>query len=212
MAEPNPTESRFSICLLTLDTVAGKALVNTVCGMGGGPETELDGIPVHLDLHHYEAEREAELVAAVNAADAVALMVHHVDAPSLERLKQAFRILPSVHKVPVALLMVREASKMEFKMVCPNCSQKLWVRDEDQGRIGRCPHCKNTFVLPAQGAFIKRQLTLPASFPVTMVIIGNPGACRGPLTNLAAQAKLRAQVMKSSTMPLSINPVQAQGG
>lgn len=200
-----------SLCVLALDGPAGTALLASVCGVGGAVEVELDGIPARLDLHTFDPAREQELAAVLNLADAAALVVQHLDAPALELLKAAYRILPSEHKLPVALLVVRESGRLEFKMACPTCSQKLWVRDEDQGRVGRCPHCKKTFVLPAQAALIKQHLMLPASLPVVTIMLGNAGSCRGPLATLAERAKLRAQVTKSSTVPVQIDPHHTQG-
>lgn len=213
MVDPASTRSgRLTVCVLTIDATAGSAFVGTVCGVGASSDVELDGIPARVDLHTFDPAREQELSAALNLADAAALVVHHIDAPALELLKAAYRILPSEHKLPIALLIMRESGKLEFKMACPTCSQKLWVRDEDQGRVGRCPHCKKTFVLPAQAVLIKQHLMLPATMPVLTVMIGNPGACRGPLATLAERARLRAQVTKSATVQVQIDPHQTQSG
>ena len=192
------------MCVLTIDAAVGASLIGSVCGQGSTGDVDLDGIPVHFDLQTFDATRESDVGAALSMADAAALVIHHIDAPSLELLKAAYRIMPSEHRLPIAVLIVREAGRLEFKMACPTCSQKLWVRDEDQGRVGRCPHCKKTFVLPAQAVLIKQQLLLPSSLPVVTVMLGNTGACQGPLSSLAERAKLRAQVTKSSTVQVQI--------
>lgn len=194
----------LNLCVLSLDAAAGAALMSGLCGQGGGGVTELDGIPVRLDLHAFDPAREVELAAVLSLADAAVLLLQHMDAPALELLKAAYRILPSEHKLPVALLVVREAGRLEFKMACPTCSQKLWVRDEDKGRVGRCPHCKKTFVLPVQAALLKQHLMLPDSMPVVTVMLGHEASCRGPLASLAERARLRAQVIKSSTVAVQI--------
>jgi hypothetical protein len=213
MADTPPTSpGQISICVLALDGNTGSLLLASVVGREGVCELELDGKPTRLDLHTFDPAREQEMGAVINLADAAVLLVQHLDAPALELLKGAYRILPSEHRLPVAVLIVREASRAEFKMACPNCSQKLWVRDEDQGRVGRCPHCKKTFVLPAQDALIKQLLALPASMPVTLIALGNPVGCRGPLSALAERARLRAQVIKSSTVPVQIDPHHHPGG
>ena len=204
--KPAGMDRRLVVRVLTIDAPAGTAFLGTVCGMGGSGDVELEGIPVRLELSVFDPSRSSQSVEVLNRADAAALLVHHMDAPALELLKNAYRILPSDHKLPVSLLVVREAGRMEFKMACPTCSQKLWVRDEDQGRIGRCPHCKKTFVLPAQTLLIKQNLMLPASLPVVTVTVGNPGACRGPLATLAERARLRQQAGKSSTAPVQLSP------
>lgn len=202
-------EKRLLLRVLTIDAAAGTSFLATICGLGGSGDVELDGIPVRLELTVFDPNRISQSEEVLARSDAAALLVHHMDAPALELLKNAYRVLPSDHKLPVALLVVREAGRMEFKMACPACSQKLWVRDEDQGRIGRCPHCKKTFVLPAQTLLIKQNLMLPASLSVVTVTVGNPGACRGPLSSLAERARLRKKVGKSSTAPIQLTAEQA---
>jgi len=205
MTESIPYASApLNVCVLSLDATVGAGLMTGVCGNASGGVTELEGISVRLDLHTFDPAREQELGAVLSLADAAALVLQHMDAPALELLKAAYRILPSEHKLPVALLVVRDAGRLEFKMACPTCSQKLWVRDEDKGRVGRCPHCKKTFVLPAQSALLKQLLMLPESMPVVTVMVGHEASCRGPLANLAERARLRAQVLKSSTVPVQI--------
>lgn len=201
---PEGLERRILLRVLTIDAAAGTSFLGTICGMGGSGDIQIENIPVRLEMSVFDLPRAAQCAELLVNADAAALLVHHMDAPALELLKNAYRILPSDHKLPVALLVVREAGRMEFKMACPTCSQKLWVRDEDQGRVGRCPHCKKTFVLPAQTLLIKQNLMLPASLPVMTVMVGNPGACRGPLLNLAERARLRRQASKSSTAPIQL--------
>ncbi len=202
----------ISICILALDGATGSQLMTSVGGGEGISEVDLEGKPVRLDLHTFDPAREQALAAVLNLADAAALLVQHLDAPALELLKAAYRILPSEHRLPVAVLAVRDPGRAEFKMACPTCSQKLWVRDEDQGRVGRCPHCKKTFVLPAQDALIRQHLSLPASMSVAAVVLGNADGCRAPLSALAERARLRAQVTKSSTVPVQIDPHHTQGG
>ena len=67
-------------------------------------------------------------------------------------------------------------------------------------------------MLPAQDALIKQHLALPTSMPVAAVVLGNADGCREPLAALAERARLRAQVTKSSTVPVQIDPHHTQGG
>ncbi len=197
---------RLHVCLLATDGVGGEGFLAAVCGMAGNREIEIDGVPLQLNLNIYDAACVDDSAGCVGRSDAAALLIQHMDAPSLELLKGAYRLLPGENRQPTALMLLRESGRREFKMACPTCSQKLWVRDEDQGRVGRCPHCKKTFALPSQSTLVKSLLMLPASVPLVTVTLGNPASCRGPLASLVERARLRIQLAKSSTAPVQINP------
>lgn len=203
---PAPTAPMvLQVPVITIDRALGQAFVDTVCGGAQMVDVRLDGLTVRLNLLVYEAGQEGQLKEALSRCDAAALLVQHVDAVSIESLKAVIRIMPSEHRLPSAVLIVRETGKVEFKMSCPTCGQKLWVRDEDKGRPGRCPHCKKSFVLPAQSAHLQSVLMLPAAVPLMTVVQGNAGSCRGPVAALAERARHRAQVLMSATMRVQVN-------
>lgn len=189
------------LAVVTVDAAVGSAFLDAVCGVGV-TEARLDNVTLRLFLVVHEAGQESALDRALAAADGVALLVSHVDAISLENLKAAYRLLPA--DMPASMLIVREAGKVEFKMSCPACGQKLWVRDEDQGRAGRCPRCKKTFVLPSQAAHVRAVLMLPDGVPLVTVTLGHEGACRGPIAALGERTRVRAQVLKSATMRVQV--------
>lgn len=194
------------LAVVTVDPVAGTTFLDTVCGSGAA-EVRLDNAVLRLFLVAYEAGQEGVLENALAAADGVALLVSHVDAISMDTLKAAYRALPT--DLPTTMLILRDAGKVEFKLSCPACGQKLWVRDEDQGRAGRCPHCKKTFVLPGQAAHIRSLLMLPDSVPLVTVTQGHQGACRGPIAALGERTRMRAQVLKSATMRVQVTDTAA---
>lgn len=140
----------------------------------------------------------------------IALLVHHIDIDSMEAIKAAYASLPGDHRIPMSLVLVREPGKLEFKMACPTCNQKLWVRDEDAGRVGRCPHCKKTFQLPSQVSVMKAQLDLPDAVPVVTSILGHASSCAGPVAELAERALHRQRAQKTSTVHVQLPP-DAQG-
>ena len=194
----------LQIPVITLDRMTGQLFVDTVCGGANLVDVRLDGVTVRLHLLVYEPGHEAALEEALVRCDAAALLVQHIDAVSIESLKAAYRLMPSEHRLPTAILLLREHGKLEFKMSCPTSGQKLWVRDEDTGRPGRCPHCKKSFVLPAQSAHLKSVLMLPDAVPLVTVAQGNAGSCRGPIAALAERARHRAQVLMSATMRVQV--------
>jgi len=49
------------------------------------------------------------------------------------------------------------------------CGQKLWVRDSDVNKRGRCPNCKKAFNLPAQCKQVRGLLSMDETQPVCTV-------------------------------------------
>lgn len=193
----------IKIALLTVDRAAGERFVATVCGAGSSLY-EVDQCRIHLELLVYRPEAEQEIASALTDAQAAALLVNHIDAVSMDQLRAAYRLLPSEHTLPASILLLREAGKWEFKMSCPACGQKLWVRDADAGRNGRCPHCKKSFVLPVQTSLLKSTLMPPETIPLVTVTDGHSANCRGPIGALAERARLQAQALKSATMRVQV--------
>lgn len=205
MSSEHPALSRapVRIALITVDPAAGDRFVESVCGPH---QTEFiaDDERICITARVYRSSDENKICGALNEADAVALLVSHIDAVSIEHLRAAYRLLPSEYTLPAAILVVREPGRMEFKMSCPTCGQKLWVRDEDKGRNGRCPHCKKSFVLPSQTAHLKSVLMTPEIVPIVTVTDGHATNCRGPIAALAERARRHAQALKSATMRVQV--------
>lgn len=197
-------QPRVVIGLLAVDEAAGHRMADVVCG-ANAREFTADGLLIELRLIPYRADQESALSRAIAGCDAVALLVTHIDAVSVETVKAAYRLLPLEGPFPSSILILREPGRMEFKMSCPACGQKLWVRDEDKGRNGRCPHCKKTFVLPAQTALLKSILMTPDSIPLITVTEGHVGKCQGPIAELAGRASRQAQARNSATMRVQID-------
>jgi DNA-directed RNA polymerase subunit RPC12/RpoP len=202
--EDELTPPPINVALIAVDLAAGERYIATVCG-AGTPEYRVDDALIHLNLLVYRPDDEEELTRRLAECDAAALLASHIDAVSIEQLRAAYRLLPNEYALPTAILILREPGKMEFKMSCPTCGQKLWVRDEDKGRNGRCPHCKKSFVLPAQTAHLKGVLMTPETVPLITVTDGNQGNCRGPIGSLAERARQYAQVLKSATMRVQVS-------
>jgi Zn finger protein HypA/HybF involved in hydrogenase expression len=195
---------RVVVALMATDAAVGERLRNTVCGAGGS-EFYAEDLRIDLRLLVYSQASEENLKHQLEACDAVAVLVNHIDAVSLEHLREAYRLLPSESTRPASILIIREPGRMEFKMSCPACGQKLWVRDEDVGRNGRCPQCKKTFVLPAQTAYLKSMLMTPDTIPMITVTDGHVGKCQGPIAELAARARRLSLAMKSATARVQVD-------
>lgn len=145
----------------------------------GQREMSLDQPPTRLFLASGE-----DLTQAVASADAVLLLVRFMDALTMDRLKGIHAQLPQDPAKPMAVLLFREPDEIDFKMSCPACGQKLWVRDTDEGKRGRCPNCKTAFHLPSQPQHAKTELSLTGEVPVTRVVGKDVRSCRNALDNL----------------------------
>lgn len=117
-------------------------------------------------------------------ADALALVIRFLDVLSLEKIKNIYRALPEQIAVPMAIFLLRDKGEVDFKISCPSCGQKLWLRDTDVAKRGRCPNCTKPFVIPSQANYLKTQLMLPENIVVFNVTRGNPESCQSALTQL----------------------------
>jgi len=149
-------------------------------GLGGATMQSQHG---DVALHHINGEH-----AELEEASAIAMVVEYVDAQTLGSVRGAMGRLPRDRNLPMAFLVNRPEGKQDFKMSCPSCGQKLWIRDSDVGKRGRCPNCKKAFDIPAQIALLREQLLLPESVQVRSVSPGDSKPVRDVLESLMAQA------------------------
>ena len=111
-------------------------------------------------------------------------LMRFVDIISLQKMTQILGSLPEGWRVPTSFMIYRIEGETDFKMSCPYCGQKLWVRDADLDKRGRCPNCKKGFTLPAQDQHVKATLRLRDSVLVRNIEHGVPGSISGPLKSL----------------------------
>jgi predicted RNA-binding Zn-ribbon protein involved in translation (DUF1610 family) len=125
----------------------------------------------------------------VQQADVLVGLIRFVDILTLREMEQ--KLLPVAGSAPVALAMVvyRDEQETDFKMSCPFCGQKLWVRDADTDKRGRCPHCKKGFTLPEQEEHVRAILQLPDSVPVVRVHRKDAGSMASPLRKILSLKK-----------------------
>ncbi len=124
----------------------------------------------------------------VKNADAIAFVVRFLDVLSFDKIKSVFRSLPSEISVPLGVLMLRDQDEIDFKISCPSCGQKLWLRDTDVGKRGRCPNCKKPFVILSQEDHIRSQLLLPDAVPITSITRNDQASCELALESLVKSA------------------------
>lgn len=111
-------------------------------------------------------------------------LVRFVDILTLQKLNQLLTDQGAGKSKPCLLLIYRNENETDFKMSCPFCGQKLWVRDADQDKRGRCPHCSKGFTLPDQQEHVISALGLPASVAVKKIIRQDAGSFASPLRDI----------------------------
>lgn len=102
----------------------------------------------------------------VNTLDGCFCLVRFVDYLGMQELSQQLKVLADAVQIPIHFLIYRKANEQDFKMSCPFCGQKLWVRDADLDKRGRCPSCKKGFTLPKQEDQVIQLLGLRQDAPV----------------------------------------------
>ena len=99
-------------------------------------------------------------------ANAIAIVARFLDVLSLDKIATLYRHLPNEVNMPIAIFLLRDKAEVDFKISCPSCGQKLWLRDADIGKRGRCPNCKKPFIILSQGDHLKSQLMLPENVSI----------------------------------------------
>ena len=146
-------------------------------------------------------------------ADAIAIVVRFLDVLSLEKIKNIYRSLPDSLGIPVAIFMLRDKGEVDFKISCPSCGQKLWLRDTDIAKRGRCPNCTKPFVILSQGDHLKSQLILPDKVETLKVTRSNPESFQTALIKLLggkpagikpADLSVSTEALKNATARIQI--------
>ena len=145
--------------------------------------------------------------------DAIAIVVRFLDVLSLEKIKNIYRHLPEQLTIPVAIFILRDKGEADFKISCPSCGQKLWLRDTDVAKRGRCPNCTKPFIILSQGDHLKTQLMLPDKVEVFKVTRGNPESFQTALIKLfggtpagikPADLNVSDEALKNATVRIQI--------
>ncbi|MFA5044022.1 MAG: hypothetical protein WC381_06560 [Kiritimatiellia bacterium] len=150
------------------------------------PKTEaaIGDFLVHSEIVAGDPSQDPTFAEHLAKTDAIAIVVRFLDVLSLEKIKNIYRSLPDPLGIPVAIFMLRDKGEVDFKISCPSCGQKLWLRDTDVAKRGRCPNCTKPFVILAQGDHLKSQLILPDKVETFKVTRTNPESFQDALIKL----------------------------
>ena len=149
-----------------------------------GMELTIDEQRVTVSILASEKSESDTWQEEIAPADVVVFVLRHIDVISLDRAKKIYQSLPAGVVIPFSVLILRHEGEVDYKMSCPYCAQKLWVRDSDVDKRGRCPNCKKAFTLPSQVSQLRAALKLPDAATVHTVYQENPSSCLGAVQNL----------------------------
>ena len=186
-SQPNQEKvSKVNILVLSIHQELGETFLQSVCSGSAGTsgDTIIDNRPVHMEVLAGDSRLNPAWDETVKKADALLLLIRFLDVVSMEKIRSIYRRLPTDKPLPISVLLFREEGEIDFKVSCPACGQKLWVRDTDVDKRGRCPNCKKAFKLPSQSGHLKSQLMLPDAVPIVTVVRGNSASCRGAVSSL----------------------------
>lgn len=187
----NANAGEAKVLVLCIHSEIGETFLQSVCegASGTSGDTVIENQRVHIEVLAGDPRLTPDWDEKVRRGDAVILLVRFLDVISLDKIRAIYRRLPSERTAPMAVVLFREEGEIDFKMSCPACGQKLWVRDTDVGKRGRCPNCKKAFKLPSQAGHLKAQLMLPDAVPTVTVVRGKPASCRVAIASLLAYLK-----------------------
>ncbi len=206
------TDNQVTLLALSVHQEMGEDFVHAACGAKENV-CQVGAHQVELDVLAGDPRLNAAWDDTLKRADGVLILARFLDVISLDKVKSIYRRLPGERPLGLAMVIVRENEEADFKMSCPVCGQKLWVRDSDAGKRGRCPNCKKAFTLPDQVRHLRAQLALPDSIPVLRIKSGDQASAREALENLLAQLAEGLQdvpgmdenVLKQSTIRVQVN-------
>jgi len=147
-------------------------------------ELTLDNFQISFDLVAGDPGQDPTFEEHIAKANAIAIIARFLDVLSLDKIKMIYRHLPNDLNVPLAIFLLRDKGEVDFKISCPSCGQKLWLRDTDITKRGRCPNCKKPFVILSQGDHLKSQLMLPENVPIIKLIRNDMESFRSAIAKL----------------------------
>ena len=195
--------SELHIALIAFQPDVGDGFIQTLCG-STNREYTTDSTKLQFSTHLQDSTQPALAGLDLRLVNGVILLVRFLDNMSLEQVKTVHSALPSYSVLPLVVVIYREAGEGEFKISCSACGQKLWVRDSDAGRSGRCPHCRKVFILPTQIGILRSYLMLTEATPIVQVTKAKAATARATIAGLMDRVKATHEAMKSQTMRVQI--------
>ncbi len=206
------TGKKITILTLSISHELAEEFLNS---FSAAPNKELaiNNFLVNFEIVAGDPGQDQKFAEYLAKADAIAVVIRFLDVLSLEKIKNIYRALPDALNIPVAIFMLRDKDETDFKISCPSCGQKLWLRDTDVGKRGRCPNCTKPFVILSQGDHLKSQLMLPEKVETFKVTRSNPESFQTALIKLCggmpagikpADLSVNDEALKNATVRIQI--------
>lgn len=200
-----------SILVLSIYRDLAEAFVETLAGSEQG--ATINNNPAQFTIIAGDPVQYPTWDEFISAADLIVVVVRFLDVHSLEKIKSIYRYLPTDLNVPIGIFLLRDKGEVDFKVSCPACGQKLWLRDTDVGKRGRCPNCKKPFIILSQLDYFKTQLMLPDNVLVQYAIREDAVSCANAMNKLAgatpvgirpAEVAGNLEALKNATMRIQL--------
>lgn len=178
-----------------------------------GNEVTIGSHLVKFDTFAGDPGEGASLEERAAKADIIIVLVRFLDVLSLDKIKNIYFHLSQANQAAKSVFYLREKGELDFKISCPSCGQKLWLRDTDVGKRGRCPNCSKPFVILSQADHLKTQLLLPESLPCFKVIRQDADSFRSAVGKLIeshtsglapADVSINREALKHATVRIQV--------
>jgi len=179
-----------------------------------GGELVIGNHKVAIDVFADDPSSDPSFQEKISKAHAVVILARFLDVLSLDKIRGVYHHLTQANtSAPRAVFYLREKGELDFKISCPSCGQKLWLRDTDVGKRGRCPNCSKPFVIQSQADYLKSQLLFPESMLCVKIVSKDPDSFRSALGKLLEiistgvmpyDASVSMDALKHSTVRIQI--------
>jgi DNA-directed RNA polymerase subunit RPC12/RpoP len=185
-----------------------EAFLTSVGGSKGGTaKATLKGLAdVFLETVSEADLKQESGMSRLRESDFCLLLVRHLDAFTLDAIRDLLRLLPSNAAHNLHVFICRQAGEVDYKISCSKCGQKLLVRDAMAMRRARCPHCQDFFQVPGQVDLVRAELLMPSNRMVRKIIMGDLASCQQALEAVIGHHAMRSAAAKSTTMRLDVIP------
>ncbi len=188
--------------ILSPQADVAQSFVETVCGPGAKNGLVDLNHQMHVVVEIPPTQPEDVFVEQVKSADFSVMLIRFVDEATLNDARALLRMLPASVQGRVHFVIARNSGEMEFKMSCPQCGQKLMIKDALAFRRTQCPRCKHPFTIPGQADLVRRELLIPTNHNVGTILLNDRESCLNALRNAYRQAGGARPEEKSTTMRL----------
>jgi hypothetical protein len=214
------TDRTYQVLLLSRQPDAAERIFADLSATSGASGktalVQLDGHACRVTVRTGVPDAEdVAWMADIAGADAIAIAIRHLDVLSLDLDRQLLNLMPDDPNKAVSVLLCREDGETDFKLSCPFCGQKLWVRDSDVDKRGRCPNCQKAFTLPSPARHLRAHLQIDETIPILNVYFGNAiststiilDMLRGMEEGITeSSAALNPAVLKQRTVRVQVQP------